>query len=309
MIFLKRINDLRSSLTFVRRDRKRGEGLVFTGDHFYRPYGPRRFWPASDKYLWPPPYIYTVYIYTRSGVDTLVTQPWYSRFLFIATARRRVTATVEFTGEEGPRPALIHPCNCPRPRNATKLGSGRGGRGGEGGTRKRRRRTRRGESFEVDDIHRRRRFSRRRKQCGKVAFHQGWDGVWEEGGGGLENSHASATSWSRQETFLDRGCPTFDQMSARAVFFPSSPGGTIGYVFPCAHRYVPIGFEGWIMRAKQATRGLERYWKVRTRLPPLDCTSEGQEFLRGEKGEGGRWISILRNRSNDRRRMKFTRRR
>lgn len=41
------------------------------------------------------------------------------------------------------------------------------------------------------------------------------------------------------------------------------------------------------MRAKQATRGLERYWKVRTRLPPLDCTSEGQEFLRGEKGEGG----------------------
>lgn len=43
MIFLKRINDLRSSLTFVRRDRKRGEGLVFTRDHFYRPYGPRRF--------------------------------------------------------------------------------------------------------------------------------------------------------------------------------------------------------------------------------------------------------------------------
>lgn len=41
------------------------------------------------------------------------------------------------------------------------------------------------------------------------------------------------------------------------------------------------------MRAKQATRAGTA---LRTRLPPLDCTSEGQEFLRG----GGGWISILR---------------
>lgn len=83
--------------------------------------------------------------------------------------------------------------------------------------RKRRRKGERGESFEVDDIHQRRRFSRRRKQCGKVAFQQ----TGTECGRGLENSHASATSWSRHETFLDRGCLTFDQMSARTVF--SSP--------------------------------------------------------------------------------------
>lgn len=63
------------------------------------------------------------------------------------------------------------------------------------------------------------------------------------------------------------------------------------------------------MRAKQATRAGTVLESANEVSPPLDCTSEGQEFLRGEKGEGGRWISILRNRSNDRRRMKFTRRR
>lgn len=135
----------------------------------------------------------------RSGVDTLVTQPMVVQPISLYGRRLgdELQLRVEFTG---PRPALIHPCNCPRPRNSYRREVGGGGEG---------------ESFEVDDIHQRRRFSRRRKQCGKVAFHQAGTEL------GRENSHASATSWSSHETFLDRGCLVFDQMSARTVF-PSS---------------------------------------------------------------------------------------
>lgn len=41
------------------------------------------------------------------------------------------------------------------------------------------------------------------------------------------------------------------------------------------------------MRAKQATRAGTVLESANEVSPPLDCTSEGQEFLRGEKGEGG----------------------
>lgn len=43
MIFLKRINDLRSSLTFVRRDRKRGRGSGFYRGSFLSALRPPSF--------------------------------------------------------------------------------------------------------------------------------------------------------------------------------------------------------------------------------------------------------------------------
>ena len=42
------------------------------------------------------------------------------------------------------------------------------------------------------------------------------------------------------------------------------------------------------MRAKQATRGLERYWKVRTRLVlPSIAPPRGKNFFEGKRGRGG----------------------
>lgn len=41
------------------------------------------------------------------------------------------------------------------------------------------------------------------------------------------------------------------------------------------------------MRAKQATRGLERYWKVRTRLVlPSIAPPRGKNFFEGKRGRG-----------------------
>lgn len=52
------------------------------------------------------------------------------------------------------------------------------------------------------------------------------------------------------------------------------------------------------MRANRLHR-LERYWKVGTRLPSLDCTSEGQEFLRGGEGGGYRFFESEQRQGED----------
>lgn len=66
----------------------------------------------------------------RSGVDTLVTQPMVVQPISLYGRRLgdELQLRVEFTG---PRPALIHPCNCPRPRNSYRREVGGGGEGGE----------------------------------------------------------------------------------------------------------------------------------------------------------------------------------